>query len=60
MENHTHSFRKANLVLQIKQESQIKWNCDELELTKEKNGYFCTAYFWLKEFFLAFVFYLNV
>ena len=49
MENPTHSFREANLVLQFIQESQFKnQNCDELELAKEKTGHF---------FFVPFILY---
>ena len=32
----------------------LKWNCDKLDLAKEKGVHF------LKEIFLAFLFYLNV
>ena len=45
MENLTHSFREANLVLQLMEESQIKsktvvsWS-----LRKKKEGSFCTDY----------------
>ena len=42
------------------QESQIKSKTDELELAKEKRGHFLYHLFCQKEFFLTFVFYLNV
>ena len=45
MENPTHSFRETNLVLQLIEESQIKSKTEELELVKEKQGYFCIIYF---------------
>ena len=52
MENPTHSFRETNLVLQLKEESQIKsktvisWSSRE-----EKEGIFCTIYFAQRKFY---------
>ena len=62
MENPTHSFREANLVLQFIQESQFKnQNCDELELAKEKTGhFFLYRLFCTKKILLTFVFYFNI
>ena len=52
MENPTHSFREANLALQLMQEWQIKsktvmsWSS-----RKKKEGIFYTVYFVRREFF---------
>ena len=52
MENPTHSFRETNLVLQLKEESQIKsktvisWSSRE-----EKEDIFCTIYFAQRKFY---------
>ena len=59
--NPTHSFRGTNFVLQLILESQIKnitvmsWNS-----RKKKEGIFYSVFFVQSEFFLRFVFYLNV
>ena len=57
MEIRTHSFREANLVIQLMQEWQIKskivmrWSS-----RKKKEGNFCTVYFFLRlTFFNIFV-----
>ena len=49
MENPTNSFRETNLVLQLK-----------LELTKVERRHFLYRLFYPREFYLTFVFYLNV
>ena len=61
MENPTHSFRETKLVLHLIKELQIKkktvmsWSS-----RKKKEAIFYTVYFVRREFFLRFVFYLNV
>ena len=61
IENPTYSFRETNQVLQLLQESQSKsktvmsWSS-----RKKKEGIFCNVYFVRGNFFLTFVFYLNV
>ena len=49
--NPTHSCRETNLVLKLIQESQIKINCDELELAQEKRGHILYHLFCPKEIF---------
>ena len=39
---------------------KLKVNCDDLEPAKEERGHFLYHLFFLKEFFLTFVFHLNV
>ena len=57
MENPTHNFREAKLVLQLIQESQIK----RKEITiKRKKGRFLYRSFRPIRIFSRFVFYLNV
>ena len=61
MENFTHSFTEANLVLQLIQKLQIEskavitWS-----FRNKKEGIFWTVYFVRRKFCLTFVFYLNV
>ena len=40
--------------------ANLKYNCDDLELVKEKRGHFQYFLFCPKEIFLTFVFYFNV
>ena len=61
MENPTHSFKETKLVLHLIKELQIKkktvmsWSS-----RKKKEAIFYTVYFVRREFFLRFVFCLNV
>ena len=48
MENPTQSFKEMTLVLQL---VLVRSKTDELELAKEKGGFFCTEYFVRREIF---------
>ena len=60
MENSTHSFRETNFMLQRIQESQIKSKTVVGWSLRKKEGISYTVFFCPKEFFLIFVFHLNV
>ena len=59
MENLTQGFREMNLAPQLVWELQIKKNCEELELAKEKRAFF-VLFILSERNFLTFVFYLYV
>ena len=54
MENPTYSFREKNLVLQLKSKTVMCWS------SRKKKGHFLYLAFCPKNFFLTFVFNLNV
>ena len=56
-----HSFKETNLVPQPIVESQIKSKTVMTYSSRKKKKYiFCTVYFVRRQFYLRFVFYLNV